>query len=95
MTELYARMEKPENGFKSDSEKAKTLDPNTFYRVERIDMGGSYSTVFLKDVEDKAGFNTANFEFYVEDEEDSEKYLSYNVFADPAYNPYLSAFGNS
>lgn len=89
MTKLYVRMESPENGYKSDSEKAKTLDSNKFYLVKRVKMGGSHTTIFLED-EDKIGFNSVNFKFYVEDEADAGKYIPYNIFADPAYNPYLN-----
>ena len=90
MTELYVRMENPESGYKGDSERAKQLDPNKFYKVKRVDMGGSHTTIFLEEAEDRVGFNSVNFEFYVEDESDSEKYIPYNIFADPAYNPYLN-----
>ncbi len=90
MSVLYARVEYPDDGYEIDKLQVKDLDKNKFYAVKSVEMGSSSTSVYLEGTEDKGPFNSVNLEFYVRDEEDENKFLTYNIFADPAYNPYLN-----
>ena len=80
---LYAKFMHPNYGLDCDKEYAKKmgLKVNERYEVEDISMGGSYTSVYLKDI--KGSFNSVQFEF----EEDGKPI---DIYRDPRYNPYLS-----
>lgn len=80
MKQLYARFEHPNSSFQRASA---DLDPNLFYKVEQIFMGG-YSTDIQLECRDT--YNSVVFEFYLD--VDGEK-VPHNIFSDPDYNPYL------
>lgn len=86
MIDLYARMEHPNNGWDHDKEAVKKLDSTLYYPVYHVDMGGSFTDIYLTNVSVKQAFNSANFEFY---ELVDGEYIPYNIFADPDFNPYL------
>lgn len=95
MSDIYVRVEPFENGTNEDKGKVVVLDTNKFYKVENIISGEGATLLILSGVEGDVSFNAVNFEFYLEDEEDSEKYIHYNIFADPAYNPYFFTGDNN
>ena len=78
---LYAKFMYPDNGYDGDVEFAKKtgLEVGEKYEVEDLSMGGSHTSIFLKDV--NCSFNSVQFEF----EEDGEPIDIYNS---PKYNPY-------
>lgn len=82
---LYARFMHPDNGYDCDKEYAKKmgLKVGERYEVEDISMGGSHTSIYLKDI--KGSFNPVQFEF----EEDGEPI---DIYRDPRYNPYLSLY---
>lgn len=99
MSDIYVRAENLENGTNEDKTKVVGLDKNKFYKVENIISGEGTTFLILSGIEGDGdgdvSFNAVNFEFYLEDEEDSEKYIHYNIFADPAYNPYFFTGDNN
>lgn len=50
------------------------------YKVTQVDMGGSYTSIYLKGM--TGVYNSILFEFY----KDGKKH---NIYNDPKYNPYL------
>lgn len=62
---IYAKFMYPENGHTFQQEKCKELglELNKEYEMSFIHVGGSSSTVFLKDFP-KEYFNSVHFEFY-------------------------------
>lgn len=80
---LYAKFIYPNYGLDCDKEYAKKmgLKVGERYEVEDISMGGSHTSVYLKDI--KGSFNSVQFEF-----EEDEKPI--DIYRDPRYNPYLS-----
>ena len=78
---LYAKFMYPDNGHDCDVEFAKKmgLKVGEKYEVEDLSMGGSYTSIFLKDI--NGVFNSVQFEF----EEDGKPIDIYNT---PKYNPY-------
>ena len=81
---LFAKVTSPEAGYKSDSDKLKDLVFDKFYEVGYIDMGGSYTSVYLEGF--KGEFNSVNFTFY---KKCDGLYEEHDIFSDPNYNPYL------
>lgn len=73
----------PNYGHDCDKEYVKKmgLKVGERYEVEDISMGGSHTSVYLKDI--KGSFNSVQFEF-----EEDEKPI--DIYRDPRYNPYLS-----
>lgn len=82
---LYAKFMHPDSGRECNIEHAKNigLKVGESYEVEDISMGGSSTSIFLKDIE--GSFNSVQFDF----EEDGKPI---NIFDSPKYNPYLSLF---
>lgn len=78
---LYAKFMYPDNGHDCDVEHAKNvgLKAGEKYEVEDLSMGGSHTSIFLKDI--NGVFNSVQFEF----EEDGKPIDIYNS---PKYNPY-------
>lgn len=83
MKTLYARYEHPSQYAVNASA---DLNPELFYKVEEVSMGG-YST-YVK-LEGEGHYNSVALEFYLD--KDGEK-ISHNIFSDPDYNPYLKSF---
>ena len=79
---LYAKFMYPNCGYDGDKEYAKKmgLKVGERYKVEDISMGGSYTSIYLKDI--KGSFNSVQFEF-----EENEKPI--DIYRDHRYNPYL------
>ena len=78
---LYAKFMYPDYGHDCDIEFAKKigLKVGEKYEVEDLSMGGSHTSIFLKDV--NGVFNSVQFEF----EEDGKPI---DIFNSPKYNPY-------
>ena len=57
---------------------------NQFYKVENVDMGQSHTSITLKGI--NGSFNSVMFEFY---ELINDEFVTYDIFADPDYNPYI------
>lgn len=78
---LYAKFMYPDCGHDCDVEYAKKvgLKVGERYEVEYLSMGGSHTSIFLKDI--NGAFNSVQFEF----EEDGKPI---NIFNSPKYNPY-------
>lgn len=82
---LYAKVSEPNNGHAHDKVNVQALNAEHYYVVSGVDMGGSYTTIYLES--DKTDYNSVNFTFYsIVD----GKFEVYNIFSDPQYNPYLS-----
>ena len=56
------------------------LEYGKMYEVEDIDMGQSYTSVYLKDMRNP--YNSVIFEFYEDDE-------LLDIYKDARFNPYL------
>ena len=82
---LYAKFMYPNYGHDYDEEYAKKmgLKVGERYEVENVDMGQSYTSIYLKDI--RGNFNSVQFEF-----EEDEKPI--DIYDDPRYNPYLRYF---
>ena len=82
---LYAKFMYPDNGYNSDKEYAEKmgLEVGERYEVANVSMGGSHTSIYLKDI--KGVFNSVQFEF-----EEDEKPI--DIYRDPRYNPYLSLY---
>ena len=78
---LYAKFMYPDSGHDCDVEFAKKmgLKVGEKYEVEDLSMGGSHTSIFLKDIQ--GVFNSVQFDF----EEDGE---SIDIYDSPKYNPY-------
>ena len=77
---ITVKLMHPDCGYPSDRENVKKLQPNVHYPVSSIDMGQSYTYVYLVDV--NGAFNSVNFEFY-----EDNKLI--DIFSDKRFNPYL------
>ena len=79
---LYAKFMRPDNGYNSDIERAKKagLIIGEKYEVEDLCMGGSYTSIYLKNID--IGFNSVQFDY----EEDGQPI---DIYESPKYNPYL------
>ena len=79
---LYAKFMYPNYGYDYDKEYAKKmgLQVGERYEVEDISMGGSHTSIYLKDI--KGSFNSVQFEF-----EENGKPI--DIYRDHRYNPYL------
>ena len=78
---LYAKFIYPDYGHDCDVEHAIKvgLKVGEKYEVENLSMGGSHTSIYLKDI--NGAFNSVQFEF----EEDGKPI---NIFNSPKYNPY-------
>lgn len=86
MTGIYAKVEYPNNGYDSDIEQVAKLDSTLYYPVYYIDIGSSSTKIYLNNINIRNSFNSVNFEFY---ELVEGKYVKYDIFEDPDFNPYL------
>lgn len=79
---LYAKFMYPDNGHDCDIKHAIKVGLNMGekYEVEDLSMGGSHTSIFLKNID--GVFNSVQFEF----EEDD---VPIDIFKDYRYNPYL------
>lgn len=79
---LYAKFVYPDNGYDCDVEHAKRvgLKAGERYEVEDLSMGGSHTSIILKDID--GCFNSVQFDFY-EDEQPVD------IYRNPKYNGYL------
>ena len=79
---LYAKFMYPDYGHDCDVESAKKagLKVGEKYEVEDLSMGGYYTSIWLKGIDEI--FNSVQFDFY-EDEQPIDIYRS------PKYNAYL------
>lgn len=84
MSQIYARLTDVNQGYDSDKEIASNLDSTKYYEVSYVNMGSWITYITLVGVKDTV--NSVNLEFYklVDGE-----YVSYNIFTDPDFNPYL------
>lgn len=78
---LFAKVEHPNAGYNCDKENVNKLDTLKLYEVEYVEMGQSYTSIYLLNID--CAFNSVNFEFYDEDSN------NVNIFSMPEYNPYL------
>lgn len=78
---LYAKFMYPNSGWDGDVEYAKEvgLKIGEKYEVEDLSMGGSHTSIFLKNID--GAFNSVQFEF----EEDGK---AIDIYNSPKYNPY-------
>ena len=78
---LYAKFVYPDYGYDCDIEYAKKvgLKVGERYEVEDLSMGGSHTSIFLKNID--GSFNSVQFEF----EEDD---MPIDIYRSPKYNPY-------
>ena len=79
---LYAKFMYPDYGHDCDVEHAKKvgLKVGERYEVEDLSMGGSHTSIFLKNID--GVFNSVQFEFF-EDEQEVD------IYRNPKYNGYL------
>lgn len=79
---IYARYIYPNSGYPQDrQEVSELLEVGNRYLVESVDMGQSYTTIFLDGF--KRGFNSIYFEF---EEEDGSPV---NIYKDRRFNHYM------
>lgn len=80
---LYARFEYPESGWPSDRDYVEKsgLEVGKRYLVEKVDMGQSYTSIFLDGF--RRPFNSVHFEFEEED------YTPVDIYRDRRYNYYM------
>ena len=77
---LMAVYNYPENGRNPSTE----LEVGKAYTVANVEMGQSYTRIFL--VGHERGFNSVQFDFF-------EDWQPKDIFSDPKYNPYISGGG--
>ena len=83
---LYAKYVNPSAGHDCDMEKCKKLlKLNKFYEVERVEMGGWHTDIYLKGFE-KFYFNSVNFKFYIKK---GIIFIPHDIYSDPEYNSYM------
>lgn len=86
MKELYARFATFDAGHQCQKEEAKELFIiGQYYKVDKVDMGGSHTDIYLKGFE--GYFNSVFFKFYIRDK--SGKFVKHDIYEDPDYNPYI------
>ena len=86
MKELYARFATFEAGHECEKEEAKEIFIiGQYYKVDKVDMGGSHTDIYLKGFE--GYFNSVFFKFYIRDK--FGKFVKHDIFEDPDYNPYI------
>jgi len=81
---LYAKVTELNAGYESDRINALALDSDHYYVVNRVNIGGSSTSIYLED--DRKSYNSVNFTFYTIVD---GKHKEYDIFSDPNYNPYL------
>lgn len=79
----YAKLAHPEYGGDYDAENVKPLKRDTFYPVQDVSIGQSYSSFQIIGM--GGGFNTVQFDFYNEDKNPID------IF-DTEYNPYRTTY---
>ena len=78
---LLAKFTHPTAGYTPEAEKpGSPLVLNQFYEVAAVNMGQSYTCIYLKDFPNRP-FNSVSFDFYHDDEEIC-------LWDFPEYNPY-------
>ena len=79
---LYAKFMYPDNGYDCDVKNAKNagLNVGERYEVKDLSMGGSHTSIYLKNID--GVFNSVQFDF----EEDDKPV---NIYRNPKYNGYL------
>lgn len=78
---LHAKYIYPKNGTASDQKHAKKyLSTGGLYKVERVNIGGSFTDIYLTGV--KTPFNSVQFEFY-------ENGKKIDIYKDPRFSPYI------
>ena len=79
---LYARFNYPDNGWPSERgyAESKGLKVGERYEIEFVSMGGSYTSIYLKNID--GVFNSVLFDF---EEEDGTEV---NIYKDARYSPY-------
>ena len=79
---LYARFNHPDNGWPAERGYAENagLKVGEKYEVEFVSMGGSYTSIYLKNID--GNFNSVQFDF---EEEDGTKV---NIYHDDRYSLY-------
>lgn len=79
---LYAKFMYPDYGYDCDVEFAKKmgLEVGEKYKVEDLSMGGSHTSIFLKNI--NGAFNSVQFEFFEDDK-------PVDIYRNPKYNGYL------
>lgn len=83
MTRLFAQYIHPGYGHEHQQATAqKLLAPGVLYEVERLSMGQSSTTIFLKGFD--VAFNSVMFEFFE----------PVNIYRDARFNPYMEV-GNA
>ena len=81
---LFAKYVNPNAGYDCDKANCERwLILGFSYRVEEVNMGQSYTTIYLEDFP-KLAFNSVNFEFF-----EGKDLSPINIYEDPRYNPYL------
>lgn len=83
---LYAKLVRPDSGYKSDIERVRTLDMNHFFIVKHVDMGQSSTRIML---ENDIWYNSIHFDFFIEDLSNNNKMVLHDLYSDPEYNPYI------
>ena len=80
---LYARFNHPNNGWPNEREYAKNagLQVGEKYEVEDVSMGGSYTSIYLTEIE--GVFNSVQFDF---EEADG---TPVDIYDDPRYCSYM------
>lgn len=73
---LIAIYNYPDNGFHQIQE----LEVGKKYTVSDVSMGGSFTYIYLKEVD--GCFNSVNFDFFKDGK-------PHDIYADPEYNPYI------
>lgn len=79
----YAKLVHPGYGSDSDGENVKPLKFDTFYPVEDVSIGQSFSSFRIIGM--GCGFNTVQFDFFNEDK------TPISIF-DTEYNPYRTTY---
>lgn len=78
---LTAKFAHPQSGNYADVQyAADRLTVNADYEVERVEMGGFHTSVWLKDI--PGAFNSVQFDFYEDGKE-------LDIYHDPRFNPYI------
>lgn len=76
----YALLSYPEYGYDYDKEKVKKLDSGRFYEIDRISMGQSHTSIFLKGIQ--GCFNSVQFTFY------NRERQPIDIYRMPEFNQY-------
>lgn len=83
---LYAKYVNPSAGHDYDIEKCKKLlKLKKYYEVDRVEMGGYHTDIYLKEFEN-ISFNSVNFKFYIKK---GIMFIPHDIYSDPEYNSYM------